>query len=387
MCNVIAVLAKNAEGTGEILRTLLTLGQSRGKDAAGALWLASDGSVCIKKDKGPADTVFKDFAIPDSILHIGHNRQKTQGSPDDNNNNHPVSYGGLHLVHNGTVFSLQDNHTSRRGEVDTGHIVDAIYHLKVDGRSTLDAIVEMGGQIEGHQACVLYDESDPMHVYMWRRVSPLSLSYYPMRNIILATSEFNHALQAMAIATPLLGGLFYDVQEPKHYRYDVGNETVLRISLEDFSDWEATQLKDEPQVKTFTSLAKTEWQACPHCGFFHNKNYDCTAKSNTAKSNSGGQEALVKMVSAKAARPKAARRIARQALKGRFCDIAIAQGLDSKSDLISDEFHMITSRLVTAGCTLSDIRTFVVGLPFVSDQLYTPQQREKLRELAKELTK
>lgn len=114
-----------------LLPELALRNESRGKDAAGIAFRGPDG-ITVIKDKGPASQ-FVEAVSPDdwaraaqSKIVLGHTRAQTKGSPDNNENNHPVIFGGWTVVHNGHVVNDDDLfeklQAPRFAEVDTATI-------------------------------------------------------------------------------------------------------------------------------------------------------------------------------------------------------------------------------------------------------------------------
>lgn len=147
--------------SADVLRGLLLVQQTRGKDAAGIAW-ERDGAIRIRKQKGPAKDLMEALnteeaweeiaASPRGILHA---RATTKGSEDNNDNNHPVFGFNWAVVHNGHVSNddaLFKYHAEqpRFAEVDTAAIplvlgrgtnyLDSLRHLTILGGNITAAL-------------------------------------------------------------------------------------------------------------------------------------------------------------------------------------------------------------------------------------------------------
>ena len=110
-----------------VVKSLLALQQPRGDHAAGVAWF-DDGNIVVHKQKGKPDDFIKRNstlwpAIVESPIVLLHARNRTQGSEDNNVNNHPIEHGRWVVTHNGTLKNDKDifehYNEKRFAEVDT----------------------------------------------------------------------------------------------------------------------------------------------------------------------------------------------------------------------------------------------------------------------------
>lgn len=107
--------------------------ENRGTHATGVAYF-DDGVALIEKAAVPARTFVPTLDMPSTVRNaILHTRHATQGSPQNNDNNHPIDVGGLIGVHNGIVYNddelfdrLPDG--VRIAEVDSEAIFATLYH-------------------------------------------------------------------------------------------------------------------------------------------------------------------------------------------------------------------------------------------------------------------
>jgi len=126
---------------------------------------------------------------------IGHARTPTQGSADNNYNNHPVVVDNIVGVHNGGVWDRQiyTNFTKlkRIAEVDTEAIFQLVkYFADRWDEKTVRSIQKMSQYIEGGYACGMFNARKIYNLYVFRNHLPVRILYYPKINVVFfATRE------------------------------------------------------------------------------------------------------------------------------------------------------------------------------------------------------
>ena len=90
------------------LRRIALVTETRGPHAWGIAWYDRDGELHMYKQTGRISESLDMLKIArDALLLIGHTRWATQGTPDDNRNNHPHASDDGWYVHNGTIPSYR----------------------------------------------------------------------------------------------------------------------------------------------------------------------------------------------------------------------------------------------------------------------------------------
>ena len=128
---------------------------------------------------------------------IGHCRWPTQGSPDNNLNNHPQVVGNIIGVHNGHIhndyelFESFGKVITRQAEVDTEIIFQLINHFnKARISKTIDAIKTTTPYLDGNYACGMQNTKHPHNLYIFRHSNPAKiLCYNRMGLVFFATRE------------------------------------------------------------------------------------------------------------------------------------------------------------------------------------------------------
>lgn len=170
-----------------LLSALLTASEIRGRDASGYAYVGASGEGVYKK------------AVPGSQLHvgklpadaeafIGHTRAATQGSPKDNENNHPVMSpsGSIRLVHNGVIYN---DYEIRQGLGDVGKKLPEV------DTAVIPAVIEalgIGGteHLAGQAACAWFDDEtgNTIHIAKFSR-NPIAYAWLEDGSFVFASTQ------------------------------------------------------------------------------------------------------------------------------------------------------------------------------------------------------
>jgi len=172
---------------------LLTQIVKRGQDATGAAWVEYDNKTkrsSITVSKAPVSAHrFEPFIAPMPIRArraILHTRWATQGSPQDNLNNHPIVSGGIIGVHNGVLHNddavFAHIGSERFGQVDS----EAAFAL-IDYTSQHPANVL--SSLKGRAALAWFDARDKRDLHLARvSDSPLVVGGTAKGSLIFAST-------------------------------------------------------------------------------------------------------------------------------------------------------------------------------------------------------
>lgn len=121
-------------------------------------------------------------ALPSNWL-VGHNRLATQGSENDNENNHPFSNDTCTIVHNG-IISNDDTLKTQYGfdykaETDSAIVPALIDHYIRDGKDEIDAIKESAEELRGSYSIFVFMHSTQNLYYLKNN----STSFYMMKTL------------------------------------------------------------------------------------------------------------------------------------------------------------------------------------------------------------
>jgi len=187
MCGIFGLVIPNSESISNqrvegILRQLFLFSESRGKESTGIhIYLPASKNSWTLKSPHPASRFIKLKEYKELIKKtnsqlnitkgpiaiIAHSRLVTNGRADDPNNNQPVNYDSVDVVHNGIIVNNDDlwgknDGLKRRAEVDT-EIIAALLSSKSnhDNKSPILATSEVYNQIKGSASIAwLSDNSD-----------------------------------------------------------------------------------------------------------------------------------------------------------------------------------------------------------------------------------
>lgn len=110
MCGIFAYATKTNQGPHlPTLERIAKETERRGPHAFGLAWIDGRGRLKMFKQTGRISQSLDVLAmVHDARLLVGHCRYATQGTPDNNLNNHPHSVDGGWLVHNGVIGNYRE---------------------------------------------------------------------------------------------------------------------------------------------------------------------------------------------------------------------------------------------------------------------------------------
>lgn len=208
--------------------------QQRGRDATGIAWSQHD-------DKGCGVYYMKDAVsaseFVDSIEQIAkhtrtaiiHTRYATKGSPENNDNNHPILVGDTVGIHNGSIRNddeiIAQVGTGRTGQVDT----EAIFRL-IDASD--DPLKELH-RLDGSAALAWLNVNEPTSLNLCRvSYSPLWVGTTVNGSVIFASTE-----KHLRLATMQVGVRLDKVQEiPEGLYLKVKNGEVIDVGFVEEKD-------------------------------------------------------------------------------------------------------------------------------------------------------
>jgi len=184
--------------------------ESRGKSAFGIyvynpkfnLYVREERSDIIGhlfKIKGSVSSFFKDkegkIDLKDSSIFLAHTRAPTNGSPDDNENNHPFNTKDFILAHNGVI----GNHEELKkkygleydSECDSAIIIHLIQHFYDLTHDVVESIRRTAEELSGSYACWLFHK-ETSDVYLFRHSNPIYYFVDKRNKCIVFASEFRH---------------------------------------------------------------------------------------------------------------------------------------------------------------------------------------------------
>lgn len=233
MCGIFGIMRKTSgtssyvqndkNAMARILESLGVLSEERGTDSAGIVVLRKKenkptyGAYNVHKapEKQPPPSriaVFKD-SVPFSKLlknekykkimsgvidtdwaFIGHTRNASEATPENNRNNHPIVYGSVVGVHNGRITNweslAQEHNIDMVGKCDS-EVIFALINTLIDdkGVSLQEAASVAAANLQGNFACVFAHKKAPNKIVMFRRDAPLEIRYRNVGNLAMVASD------------------------------------------------------------------------------------------------------------------------------------------------------------------------------------------------------
>lgn len=215
MCGILGMAFQTGHTMGnsgevrKIWKKLLIESNIRGSDATGSVFIDIRNAMVIKHHI-PARTFvetnyYKEISKRrivmgvgenEPIVIIGHTRMKTQGTPLNMHNNHPIIANNVIGVHNGHIsndsilFDLyKDKGVERRAQVDSEIIFRLIDHYVSNGKSMPDSIKEVSKLLMGGFACAAVHVEAPWVLWLFRCGGPIEVFRYPEKGLVIFASE------------------------------------------------------------------------------------------------------------------------------------------------------------------------------------------------------
>lgn len=164
---------------GELVRSLVQLSESRGKEAAGVA-IRDDATLHVYKEanRGTAflttatyahltkDVLSNDTLQRTSVALIGHTRLVTNGSMERHENNQPVIRGGIVGIHNGIIVNDADlfarHGVQRTCDVDTEALLALVEQRCAAGSTVESAVGDAFGELRGTASVALLFHDCPI---------------------------------------------------------------------------------------------------------------------------------------------------------------------------------------------------------------------------------
>jgi glucosamine 6-phosphate synthetase-like amidotransferase/phosphosugar isomerase protein len=245
------------------LTTMFELLESRGFDASGFAFIRDDNLIVHKEAIRSSILVqsqeWNELALPQ--IFIAHTRMKTQGTEQNNNNNHPLfTKGGLCIVHNGMINNDEEIFTrqKRDGECDSEAILAVL-----SSRSKGDKIKQVFDKLEGSFAFALIDRNDPDKLVLVKKDNPLELYYDERGDILYFCSEGNIMKQSLGIINESRRG--FNLGERNYHHYTMENNHALTINKDGVESYKRYAPKREERSYPRYYRNDAIMIECPFC--------------------------------------------------------------------------------------------------------------------------
>jgi len=232
----------NKRPTHEEISKLHIANESRGGTASGLGYFDAEGNdfVVAKAPVGAGmfhslKSINKWLETPLPNHMIMHTRMPTQGSAQNNDNNHPVHFGDWLVVHNGSIRNddalFEHYKADRLGEVDSEAIPMTLHHAEsiAQGLSFIDGAWAIAALVRP-----IRDISSTPGLLLARNDSPLSL-LVDVRRDILFWSSVDVPLKNTFMRDPgrlAWHGLALDKRDANWHLLDLARDHYLTFSQE-----------------------------------------------------------------------------------------------------------------------------------------------------------
>lgn len=183
-----SLLVSELKDVKETMSNLLSASQSRGRDASGICVVTTEKKALMLRHhiQGGNLPVISGYGkIMDQLCYnnnfrymIGHTRAKTQGTEQNNVNNHPIIAGDVVGVHNGAIsndyalFKMYESDFKRAGKVDSEIIFRLIDHHMKSGCSLVEATQKTSRALIGWYSCAFIHTKHPNYLTLFGDSSP-----------------------------------------------------------------------------------------------------------------------------------------------------------------------------------------------------------------------
>jgi amidophosphoribosyltransferase len=261
MCGIGGILVYPKTRTQEELRFIKELAtelaienQARGTHATGIAIFGKKGHEVLKHNVSADELTstttwwnFLDKNVSDETYNILiHTRYATQGSPINNNNNHPIVTASTIGIHNGWINNddrlFEKENMFRLAEVDSEVIFRLADKEIGNERENTKNIAE---KLAGVYAVAFVKKNEP-HILNWfRNNNPTTFAYIPELNITVFASLENYIKSALATTNAsVYYETGYSISELKVQYFSPKEGTIMQFDVTENTP--VQQLEQEP---------------------------------------------------------------------------------------------------------------------------------------------
>ncbi len=211
MCGIAAIFLSPQARSPELYQEIwdcftqnLLVNEKRGKSATGVAIAQQTGTITVCKRPIAAQqfvatteyrTLFQHLTAETTVL-LGHTRHPTQGSPDQADNNHPVTVGTIVGVHNGHIDNNEELFAQwnlpRQATVDSELIFQVLARQMIEtgDRPNLEATYAQLQRLQGQLTFLAFDQRSPTTLIVMCHRNPLSIHYHAAWNALIFSSSY-----------------------------------------------------------------------------------------------------------------------------------------------------------------------------------------------------
>ena len=279
MCGIFGVaIGENLELSPkelmQIVNSIFKLSESRGKEASG-LAVRLQNSIYVFKEPIISSKLVKTLQYKElfnqtlktqaygegklkaPILILGHSRLQTNGQSEINSNNQPVVKDGAIGVHNGIIVNdgqlwHQFPQIKKRYDVDTEVFLSLLQMYRAEGKSLVESVQHVFGQIEG-SASVALQFDNVNNFVLASNTGSLYLAFSQKFKILVFASEkyiLQQVLNHKLLKRFFVGQLITQVKAGKGYLFDLNLSAEQVFSLNDHAvdNFSPVTLKSKAEI-------------------------------------------------------------------------------------------------------------------------------------------
>ncbi len=221
----------------KLIKALSVCAEVRGTDATGISYVKNGEIVTFKKAK-PAHKVKLYFPTKTTAVIIGHTRFTTQGSEEQNYNNHPFySKRGFALAHNGVLYNdrkLRKKYMLPNTKIETDSYIAVQLLERFDG-ANMTNIKQMSELVESSFTFTILKNDNTL--FLVKGTNPITIYYFAELGLYVYASTKEILENALKVV-----GFKY-----KHTEIKLTDGEILQIDLD------GTTVKDTfEMVEKFT---------------------------------------------------------------------------------------------------------------------------------------
>ena len=246
-------IVRNEALVHKIITKLLLNGMVRGRTATGVCYTSAREMVVVK-NKLSADVFvetdfykktlekyvnFKGDHSDHLVSVLGHCRQKTKGTENNNKNNHPIRYKNVVGVHNGIIsndnlqFAKYKDTFPRNAQVDSEIIFALIDHFSTTLSSIPKGIQKACANLSGGYACAMVHSYQPNILWIFKANSPCTIYHFEESGIIMFASLPSFISEAVSnyslgdyteIPIAAYEGIGFDLYRNRYQKFDLETE-------------------------------------------------------------------------------------------------------------------------------------------------------------------
>ena len=335
MCGILGICLDNRTRTEDDLvnikadfANILLESQVRGTDATGVYIVNRDRGISYLKAPVDADEMVwstndktgfwkaLDAKVgPDTVAIIGHTRAATTGSPECNDNNHPIIDAPIIGVHNGVIRNHRelDRKYPKAAEVDSAVIMSMLKAKSGDKPLTAKVIAKVYPELVGPAAIAVADTRQTDRVFLARNYNPINITRERDAGILMFASTAEILKSALGDDIKTFSMPENTVCQVNHKSVS-GNLVYVPIKGTQASSPVAKKAKSFPTVQARFGKDVDAGERCPKCGqlclmvYIGNQETKCCPCNPYGSDLKGTGQGDTKKAKATAKRPTSAKK-------------------------------------------------------------------------------